>query len=139
MALSDPTTIKRKVFDLLTASLPDFTVTWGFTKREPPRVWCYLGDTAWPESEWATNRSRQHTMSIPIVLNAIKARTSPEDAEAFLIGKLTAIESAFNADSGLRDTGVISWGLAPRVLGTQPHPDGIEAQGAFDLQVTYRP
>jgi hypothetical protein len=78
-------------------------------------------------------------MTIPIVLNAIKARTSPEAAETFLITQLTALEAAFDEVSDLRDTGITSWGIAPRMLGTQPHADGIEAQAVIELSVTYRP
>ncbi len=137
--MSDPIDIKRKVRDLLTDALPSFEVTWGFNSRNPPRKWCYMGDIAWPNSEWATNRSRQYEMSIPIILNAIVARTTPEAAESDLIANLVTIETAFNADSGLRTTGVISWGLAPRSIGTQPHAEGVEAQAVFDLRVTYRP
>jgi hypothetical protein len=78
-------------------------------------------------------------LTIPIVLNAIKARTTPENAEAFLLDSLTALETAFADVSDLRETGVITWGIAPRMLGTQPHPDGIEAQAVVELSVTYRP
>lgn len=124
---------------MLKAALPDFTCTWGFVAKTPPRKWVYMGDTAWPDSEWATNRARQHDMSIPIVINAIMARTLPQDAEEFLAAQLDAIEATFNADSTLRDTGVITWGIAPRMMGTQPHVDGIEAQAVVELQVTYRP
>lgn len=137
--MADPIAIKRKVFDLLTAGLPDFDCTWGFTVRNPPRKWCYLGDLAWPEAEWATNRSRQYVMTIPIVLNALLARKTPEEAEAYIHAQHSTIETAFNADSSLRDTGVISWELNPRMIGVQPNPNGLEAQGAFELRVTYRP
>jgi hypothetical protein len=78
-------------------------------------------------------------MTIPIVLNAIMPRTTPEDAEAFIHSQHAVMESAFNADSSLRDTGVITWELNPRMIGTQPNPDGVEAQGAFEIRVTYRP
>lgn len=139
MALSDPIAIKRKVFELLQLALPDFTCTWGFTKRDVPRKWCYMGDSTWPESDWATNRSREHTMVIPVVINAILVRTSPEEAESFLVAQLNALESTFNADSTLRETGVRNWGMAPRMLGTQPHVDGIEAQAVLDVSTTYRP
>lgn len=137
--MANPVDIKRKVFDLAKTALPEFTPTWGFTTREPPRKWLYMGDLTWQGSEWATNRSREHNMTIPLILNAILARRSPEDCEAYLHDQLTALEAAFNADSTLRAAGVLSWALNPRQLGTQPHPDGVEAQAVFELRVTYRP
>lgn len=140
MALGKAFEIKDAVFEILKTALPDFKVTWGFTSRTPPRLWCYMGDMTWPDSEWATNRSRQHRANIPVVLNALKARTPPREAERYMHDQLAAIEAAFDADSSLRATGVISWGLAIRMSGTQPSADGgIEAQLVAELQVTYRP
>ena len=99
-----------------------------------------MGDSTWPEATWVTNRSREYTMVIPVVVNAILTRYSAPEAEGYLVTQLTAIESTFNADSQLRSTGVVNWGLAPRMLGTQPSGDGgLEAQLVADLHVTYRP
>lgn len=137
--LSKALAIKTHVFDLLTNNLEDFTVTWGFTTRNVDRQWCYLGDLVWPESEWRTNRSRRHTVSLPIVLNCVFARKSPQEAEAFMHEQLERLEALFDATSDVRTVGAETWGLAPQGIGTQPHTDGIEAQATFELRVTYRP
>ena len=140
LALANPVTIKRTAFDIAKATLPDFTATWGFTTREPPRLWLYMGDMQWPSSQWQTNRSRQHEMTSPLILNALTVRKSAEESEAWILEQLNALEDAFGADSALREAGVITWELNPRQVGTQPSTDGgIEAQAVFELRVTYRP
>lgn len=137
--MADFFAIKQKVRDILIANLPEFTVTWGFTKREPPRQWCYIGRMSWPSGDWETNRSRQHVMVLPIVLNAIKARTTDEEAEAWLAAQVNALTDAFGTGSDLRSLGIVTWGLLPRDFGAQPNPEGTEVQAALELTVTYRP
>lgn len=139
MPVADFFAIKEAVKDILDTALPEFTVTWGFTTRDVPRQWCYLGRLHWPDGDWATNRSREYTVTIPIVLNAIKARTSPHDGESFLADQVRALVAAFDADSTLRDAGVVTWNVVPRDFGSQPHTDGLEVQAALELRVTYRP
>lgn len=130
--------IKSKVKEILEGALSDFTVTWGFTKRDVPRKWCYIGRLHWPEGEWATNRSREYTVTVPVVLNAILARKTPEEGETWLAAQVDAVIAGFEADSDLRSLGVITWNLVPRDFGSQPHPDGLEVQTALELAVTYR-
>lgn len=137
--MANPLVIKQAIRDLLVTALPDFTVTWGFGQKNPPKSWCYIGDMTWPEAEWATNRSRQYQVSMPIVLNVVKSRTSAEQVEVYLAEQYDAIEAAFSADSTLRSLGVVTWGMAPRMYGSQPHVDGVEGQAVIELQVTYRP
>jgi hypothetical protein len=131
--------IKGKVVEICKATLPDFTTTWSFTTRNPPRTWCYIGKLMWPEGEWVTNRSTQYGVTVPIVLNAIRAKSTPEDSEAWLAERMNALMGAFQADSDLRSIGVITWTAVPRYFDSQPHPDGIEVQAVIELQVTYRP
>lgn len=132
--------IKRKVRDIITGALDDdFVTTFGFTKKNPPRTWCYFGGLTWPEGENKTNRSREYEVNMPIVLNAIKpSRMGNEDAEEWLAGQVTALIAAFSATSDLRSVGVISWILVPHSFGSQPHTEGIEVQAVLELQVTYR-
>lgn len=136
--MANPLAIKRQVFESLTETLPDFEVTWGFTKRNPPRSWCYMGDTSFPSSDWETNRSRKYVLSIPIVLNRISARKTPEDAEAEIWGRFDSLVSLFGPGSPIGGVGAVTWMITPRMVGSQPHTEGIEAQGVFELQVTYR-
>jgi hypothetical protein len=137
--LADFFAIKSKAHEILTNTLPAFTVTWGFTERDMPRLWGYIGRMNWPEGDWKTNRSSEYRVTIPIVLNAIKARSKPEDAEAWMAAQVTSLTAAFSATSDLRSVGVITWILIPRDFGSQPHVDGVEVQAALELQVTYRP
>lgn len=130
--------IKASTKEILEDSLPDFEVTWGFTKRDVPRKWCYLGSLSWPEAEWATTRTREYGVSLPIIVNAIMARTTPEDAERWLAERVEAITAAFDRNTVLRDAGAITWNIQPRDFRSQPHADGVEAQAALELQVTYR-
>lgn len=139
MPVADFFLIKREVRDIVSNSLPDFTVTWGFTQRDVPRLWAYIGRLHWPDADWVTNRRREYVVTLPIILNAIKARTTPEDAEEYLAERVNALTAAFDENSSLRNAGAISWTLAPRDFGSQPHTDGIEIQAALELQVTYRP
>lgn len=124
---------------MLAALLPDFTVTLSWSNRNPPRTWCYIGDLTWPDAEWATNRSRQYTVTLPIVLNAVRARATVEDAEDWLADRATTVFNAFGPDSDIRSIGAITWNVAPRQFGSQPHPDGLEVQAVLELSVTYRP
>lgn len=130
--------IKIKVKEILEDSLSDFEVTWGFTKRDVPRNWCYLGSLSWPDAEWATTKSREYQMTIPIILNAIRPRSTPEQAEAWLAPKVQAVVDAFEQASDIRQIGVITWGIRPRDFRSQPHAQGMEAQAALELVVTYR-
>lgn len=137
--MADFFAIKGKARDIIAASLSEFTVTFGFTKKNPPRSWCYFGGLTWPEGENKTNRSREYTVNIPIVLNAIKpARMGNEAAEQWLADQVKTLTAAFDAASDLRSVGVISWILVPHSFGSQPHADGIEAQAVLELRVTYR-
>lgn len=139
MPVVDFFAIKRKVRDVLTEALDDdFKVTWGFTTRNVPRTWAYLGNLSWPDGEWATNRAREYTVRMPVVLNAIKARTTPEDAEAWLAANCEALVTAFDEVSDLRELSVVSWLIEPVEFGSQPHEDGVEAQAVMAVSVTYR-
>lgn len=138
--MADFFTIKGKVRDIIAEALGEFTVTFGFTKKNPPKTWCYFGGLTWPEGENKTTRSREYTVTLPIVLNAIKpARTGAEAAEEWLAGEVKTLTAAFNADSTLREAGALSWILVPRSFGSQPHTEGVEAQAVLELRVTYRP
>jgi hypothetical protein len=139
LPVADFFAIKSKVRDVLVATLDDdFKVTWGFTTRNTPRVWAYLGNLSWPDGEWATNRSREYAVRMPIVLNAIKARTTPEDAEEWLAGQCEALVTAFDEASDLRELSVITWMIEPVEFGSQPHTDGIEVQAVLAVTITYR-
>lgn len=138
MPVADFFAIKGKVKEILVTTLPDFEVTWGFTKRDVPRNWCYLGSLNWPSDEWSTNKSREYEMTVPIILNAIRPRSTPEEAEAWLAPQVASVIAAFERHSEIRDAGVITWGIRPRDFRSQPHADGIEAQAALELSVTYR-
>lgn len=139
MRVADFFSIKREVKTITENTLTEFTVTWGFTTRDVPRVWAYIGRLNWPNGEWVTNKRREYAVTLPIILNVIKARSTPEEAEDYLAQRVNALTAAFDETSSLRDTGAISWTLVPRDFGSQPHTDGIEVQAALELQVTYRP
>lgn len=136
--MADFFSIKGKVKEILENTLTDFEVTWGFTKRDVPRNWCYIGSLNWPDAEWATTRSREYQMTVPIILNAIRPRSTAEQAEAWLAPQVQSVIDAFERYSELRTIGVITWGVRPRDFRSQPHADGIEAQAALELVVTYR-
>lgn len=139
MSSADFLPIKSAVVDITKATLPDFTVTWAFLAKDPPKKWCYFGGLTFPEGENKTTRSREYTVMIPIVLNAIQpARMGNEAAETWLATQCSSLTAAFGASSTLRAAGVITWILAPRMFGSNPHTDGIEVQAVLELQVTYR-
>lgn len=138
MPVADFYAIKSKVHEVVKDTLTDFSVTWGFTTRDAPRTWAYLGNLSWPDAEWATNRSREYAVRMPVVLNAIKARTSAEDAEHWLAANCEALVLAFDETSDLRSLGVVSWLIEPVQFGSQPHTDGIEVQAVLSVTITYR-
>lgn len=138
--MADFFAIKGAVVDIVSEALPDYKTTWGFTTRDVPRKWAYIGELSWPDGEWATNRSREYVVTVPVILNGIYVRLSVREAETALAEQVRKVVAAFGPDSVIRDQGVISWTLVPRHFGSQPYADGgIEAQAALELRVTYRP
>lgn len=132
---------KAHIRDLI-KSIPEATsekwdVDWGFA-RTPERLWVYCGEIAWDESRWVTNRSREETFRVRIVVNLKRRRSTPEDAERDAIRIAGLIEGLIKTTPNLNDSAITLAEWVPRRLDCWPSDEFIEAQVEADIRVTAR-
>lgn len=111
--------------------------TWSYPMREPERRWVLVGEITWQSSEWVTNRSREETFSIALLVNVQMTAATPEEAEKAAGAIAASIEDVLNQAPKIIPT-VVTAGLHPKRLVSFPSTDAYEAQFEAEAVFTAR-
>jgi hypothetical protein len=132
-------TVKTAIQGMLDATVVAGTqVTYGLPTRAPERRWACVNDIRWSATEWATNRSRNETFSVSVIINVQVQGGIAATAEAAVIDIADAFEDALAANPGLSGL-CITTNFSPRALRAWPIDGAYEAQMDAEVIAVCRP
>lgn len=118
--------------------LADVQRTWG-VPAHMDREWVNLGRVRWPSSDWVTNRSRQESFTIDLLVSVVQTAGDAESVETRAMQLAAAIEDAVKANPNFGMPSVVTSGFQPTQLQSFPNdPEGYEAQYECVISVTAR-
>lgn len=119
------------------ATSEKWDIDWGFA-RTPERVWVYCGEVSWDESAWVTNRQREETFRVRVVVNIKRRRGTPEDAERDAMRVAGLVEGLVKTTPNLNDSAITLAEWVPKRMDCWPSDEFTEAQIEADIRVTAR-
>ncbi|MBT2541945.1 hypothetical protein J7E99_14830 [Streptomyces sp. ISL-44] len=131
---------KGALRDMIKA-LPDlagYQVTWGYPMRNPERRWVFVGEVQWPDSQWATNRSREEVFEISVVVNCQLSAATSEEVESELQRMAAGIENGMKASPNLGIQSVVTSDFIPKKLSSFPSDQVYEGQFEAVVRVKAR-
>jgi hypothetical protein len=131
---------KGALRDMIKA-LPDlagYQVTWGYPMRNPERRWVFVGEVQWPDSQWATNRSREEVFEISVVVNCQLSAATSEEVESELQHMAAGIENGMKASPNLGIQSVVTSDFIPKKLSSFPSDQVYEGQFEAVVRVKAR-
>jgi hypothetical protein len=122
--------VKGALRDMIRAlpALAGYQVTWGYPTRNPERRWVFVGEVQWPESQWATNRSREEVFEISVIVNAQISGATAEEVENELQAMAAGIENGMKATPNLGIQSVVTSDFVPKKLASFPSDQVYEGQ-----------
>ncbi|MFI8237602.1 hypothetical protein ACIF83_10175 [Streptomyces sp. NPDC085866] len=109
-------------------ALAGYQVTWGYPTRSPERRWVFVGEVQWPDSQWATNRSREEVFEISVVVNAQISGATAEEVENELQVMAAGIEDGMKSNPSLGIHSVVSSDFVPKKVSSFPSDQVYEGQ-----------
>lgn len=132
--------VKQSLKALIDAlpSFGDVQRTYGVPRTFDKR-WCNVGRITWDSSEWATNRSREESFSIELLVSVVQSAGNAESVEVEASRLAGLIEDAVKAAPNFGNSKVVTSGFKPLRLNSFPNdPEGFEAQYECAISVTAR-
>lgn len=131
---------KAALRDMIKAlpALAGYQVTWGYPARNPERRWVFVGEVHWPESQWATNRSREEVFEVSVIVNCQLSGATSEEVEGELQRMAAGIEDGMKAVPNLGIPSVIVTDFVPRKLSSFPSDQVYEGQFEATVRVKAR-
>ncbi|MFE0648550.1 hypothetical protein ACFVZH_08190 [Streptomyces sp. NPDC059534] len=122
--------VKGALRDMIRAlpALAGYQVTWGYPSRNPERRWVFVGEVLWPESQWATNRSREEVFEVSVVVNCQLSGGTSEEVESELQRMAAGIEDGMKAVPNLGIQSVVTSDFVPKKLVSFPSDGVYEGQ-----------
>jgi hypothetical protein len=110
--------------------LAGYQVTYGYPSRSPERRWVFVGEVNWPghSSQWATNRSREETFEIIVIVNCQISAATSEEVEQELQRMAEGIENGMKANPSLGLQSVITSDFVPVQVTSFPSDQVYEGQ-----------
>ncbi|MEV5080328.1 hypothetical protein AB0K74_16360 [Streptomyces sp. NPDC056159] len=109
-------------------ALSGYQVTWGYPVRNPERRWVFVGRIQWPDSQWATNRSREEVFEISVVVNCQLSGATSEEVERELERMAEGIEDGLKANPNLGISSVVTSDFVPKEMDSFPSDRVYEGQ-----------
>lgn len=109
-------------------ALAGYQVTWGYPTRNPERRWVFVGEVQWPDSQWVTNRSREETFEISVIVNCQISGATAEEVELELQSMASGIEDGMKAKPNLGVQSVVTSDFVPKKLSSFPSDQVYEGQ-----------
>ncbi|MFD3464801.1 hypothetical protein ACFWWM_00235 [Streptomyces sp. NPDC058682] len=118
--------------------LAGYQVTWGYPMRNPERRWVFVGEVQWPDSQWVTNRSREESFEISVVVNCQLSGATSEEVESELQRMAAGIEDGMKASPNLGIQSVVTSDFVPKKLCSFPSDQVHEGQFEAVVRVKAR-
>ncbi|MFF0481053.1 hypothetical protein [Streptomyces sp. NPDC004435] len=109
-------------------ALAGYQVTWGYPSRSPERRWVFVGEVLWPDSQWATNRSREEVFEVSVVVNCQLSAATSEEVEGELQRMAEGIENGLKVSPTLGIQSVVTSDFVPKKLVSFPSDQVYEGQ-----------
>lgn len=131
---------KAALRDMIKAlpALAGYQVTWGYPTRNPERRWVFVGEVMWPDSQWVTNRSREETFEVSVIVNAQISGATAEEVENELQTMAAGIEDGMKATPNLGIQSVVTTDFVPKKLSSFPSDQVYEGQFEAIVRVKAR-
>lgn len=122
--------VKGALRDMIKAlpALAGYQVTWGYPARNPERRWVFVGEVQWPDSQWATNRSREEVFEVSVIVNCQLSGGTAEEVERELERMSAGIEDGLKASPNLGIQSVVTSDFVPKKLSSFPSDQVFEGQ-----------
>jgi hypothetical protein len=119
-------------------ALAGYQVTWGYPTRNPERRWVFVGEVMWPDSQWVTNRSREETFEVSVIVNAQISGATAEEVENELQRMAAGIEDGMKVTPNLGIQSVVTTDFVPKKLSSFPSDQVYEGQFEAIVRVKAR-
>lgn len=131
---------KAALRDMIKAlpALAGYQVTWGYPTRNPERRWVFVGEVMWPDSQWVTNRSREESFEISVIVNCQISGATSEEVESELQRMAAGIEDGMKSTPNLGIPSVVVTDFVPKKLASFPSDQVYEGQFEAIVRVKAR-
>jgi hypothetical protein len=119
-------------------ALAGYQVTWGYPSKNPERRWVFVGEVQWPDSMWATNRSREESFEVSVIVNCQLSGATSEEVEGELQRMAAGIEDGMKASPNLGIQSVVTTDFVPKKLSSFPSDQVYEGQFEAVVRVKAR-